>query len=158
VEFFNGAGMGKAADVAIAGTVAGYAVLTGVNALADLVKRPDVTAWLSKVTPKDTAVWEKLPPDQKALFSDDMAKLFQAAKSKGIHVSPALTAFVVGTVASQSKDDPKGLKKQYDDLQNSFHKAGMAQQPAQPQAPPGPQSSVKVTHRFNSQTGQIEAA
>ena len=52
--------------------------------------------------------------------------------------------------------DPKDLLAQAEDLQNSFHRAGMAQHPAQPAAP-GPQSFLRPTHRFDETSGNIVA-
>jgi hypothetical protein len=43
-----------------------------------------------------------------------------------------------------------------DELQDMFHQSGLA--PAPERAAPGPQSSLKITHRFNPQSGAIEAA
>jgi hypothetical protein len=127
--------------------------------LANLLERPDVTAWLSKVTEKDVAQYEKLPPEQKALFTQDMKTLVDAAKTKGIEVSPAMRAFVAGTVASQKKDPLDDVKDKASELQQQMHKSGLAPAPKEtPVAPPGPQSSTKITHKFNPSTGEIEAA
>ena len=159
-ELFKGFGAKAAASTALYGVAAGGVVLGGSHLLADLVERPDVKAWLSKVSDRHAEAWEKLPPEQKALFTEDMKAIVEAAREKGIPVSPALTAFVAGTAVSQGRknNSPADLKKQAEELQHGFHQSGVGPKPETSPAAPGPQSSTRVTHKFNPTTGQIEAA
>jgi len=167
IELFKGAGAAGATEAALGGIAAGGVVLAGSHILANLIERPDVTAWLSRVTEKDAAVWDKLPPEQKALFTQDMKQLVDAANKKGVKVSPAMAAFVAGSAASQQdkkspgpqssvKASPKDMLAQAAALQDSFHRGGFAQNPSS--APVAQQASAQITHRFNPTTGQIEAA
>ena len=80
---------------------------------------------------------------------------------------------------SAKGEQPKSVleetKQKADDLQNDFHKSGFSPAPAETTPPPAvvtpppaesttpdfdvePQSSNKITHRFNPETGKIEAA
>jgi hypothetical protein len=153
----------------------GPAVLIGSQMLANLMDKPEVQAWVEKVTPRDVAEFDKLPYEQKALFTQDMRDLAEAAKAKGKPVSPALTQFLdkplvkgairvaggYAGVANANKPSLEEIKKQAEELQKSMHLGGFAPAPpaeAPPTAPPGPQSSLKPTHRWNPQTGTIEAA
>jgi hypothetical protein len=156
----------------------GPAVLIGSQVLANLMDKPEVAAWVEKVTPKDVAEFDKLPYEQKALFTQDMRDLADAAAKKGKHVSPALTRFLNkpvvkwGTraaggyagVANANKPSIEEVKKKAEELQNQMHLGGFAPAPTStptPTAPPpasGPQSSLRPTHRWNPNTGQIEAA
>lgn len=96
--------LGLAADVA-----AGLSVLGGSHAIAALLDKPSVVNWISKISPKDIAEFEKLPPEQKALFTKDMRDLAQAAKAKGVAVSPALSTFIGGAAATQG---PSSLREE----------------------------------------------
>ena len=57
-------------------------MLVGSHWLADLMDKPGVAAWVEKVTPKDVAEFDKLPPEQKALFTQDMRDLADAPQRK----------------------------------------------------------------------------
>jgi hypothetical protein len=163
VELFKGASAG-AGEAAIGGLAAGATVFIGSHMLANLVERPDVATWLSKVTDKDVAQWEKLPPEQNALFTEDMKQLSEAAKEKGITVSPSLTGFLAGAgLASQNqkKNSPlDDVKAKAAELQDTMHKSGLAPKPSTTpvaQETTGPQSYLKPTHIFNATKGIIEA-
>ena len=121
----------------------GPAVLLGSQVLANLMDKPEVAAWVEKVTPKDVAEFDKLPPEQKALFTQDMRDLADAAAKKGKPVSPALTRFLGkpvvkwGTraagayfgVANANKPSIEEVKKQAEELQKSMHLGGFAPAP-----------------------------
>jgi hypothetical protein len=160
VELFKGASAG-AGEAALGGLAAGATVFIGSHMLANLVERPDVATWLSKVTDKDVAQWEKLPPEQKAIFTDDMKQLSEAAKEKGITVSPSLIGFLAGAgLASQNqkKSDPlDDVKKKANDLQDMFHQSGLAPAPSPSEGVTGPQSSLKPawSHVFDETSGKI---
>ena len=47
------------------------------------------------------------------------------------------------------------LAPKAEDLQNEFHKSGLAPAPTPEQATPGPQSSLRPTHRFDESTNSI---
>jgi len=164
--------LGHPGVAALEATV-GPSVLVGSHWLADLMDKPEVAAWVEKVTPKDVAEFDKLPPEQKALFTQDMRDLADAAAKKGKPVSPALTRFLGkpvvkwGTraagayfgVANANKPSIEEVKKQAEELQKSMHLGGFAPAPKETPPPaPGGQSSLKITHRFNPDTGMIEAA
>ncbi len=131
VELFKGVGASGAGEAALGGLAAGGVVLAGSHMLANLVERPDVAAWLSNITEKDAAQFRKLPPEQKALFTEDMKKLGDAAQKKGIKLSPAFAAFVGIGAAKQSaqKNSIDEVKKQVEELQKSMHLGGFAPAP-----------------------------
>ena len=148
----------------------GPAVLLGSQVLANLMDKPEVAAWVEKVTPKDVAEFDKLPYEQKALFTQDMRDLADAARNKGKPVSPALTRFLTkpavkwGTraagayagVANANRPSIEEVKKQAEELQKSMHLGGFAPAPKETPPPaPGPQSSFRPTHRFDETTGNI---
>ena len=142
----------------------GPAVLLGSQLLANLMDKPEVAAWVEKVTPKDVAEFDKLPPAQKALFTQDMRDLADAARKKGIRVSPALNQFVskpavkaatrvaggYAGVSGSTQPNLEQIKKKAQELQT---------QPPPQESAPGPQSGAKPawTHVFNPSTGQIES-
>ena len=151
----------------------GPAVLLGSQVLANLMDNPEVAAWVKQVTPKEVAEFDKLPENQKALFTQDMRDLADAAAKKGKPVSPALTRFLSkpvvkwGTraaggyagVANANRPSIEEVKKKAEELQKQMHLGGFAPAPKDTPTPaPGPQSQFKITHKFNPETGQIEAA
>jgi predicted transposase YbfD/YdcC len=75
-------------------------ILAGSHALAGMLERPEVVNWISKVTPKDVAMFNRLPAEEKAVFTQNLNTLVKAAKKKNLPVAQALTAFVAGSVAS----------------------------------------------------------
>lgn len=115
--FSGHAGGAAAADVA-GGASSGGLVLAGSHALANLLEKPEVVDWISKIDAKDVAAWEKLPPDQKALFTQDMKALADTAEAKKIHISPYLSSFVAGSSASQPKT-PEQIKKEAEERQRA---------------------------------------
>ena len=163
--------LGHPGVAALEATV-GPSVLVGSHWLADLMDKPGVAAWVEKLTPKDVAEFDKLPPEQKALFTQDMRDLADAAAKKGKPVSPALTSFLTkpavkwGTraagaysgVANANKPSLEEMKKKAADLHDQMYKSGLSPKPPDATPPPGPQSSLRPTHRWNPNTGQIEAA
>ena len=104
-----------------------------------------------------------LPPEDAAKLRQVLGKLAEVDEQRPSNkpkptIAPAMAAWLAGGAASQKgeKANPTDLKKQAEDLQNSFHRAGMAQHPAQPAAP-GPQSFLRPTHRFDETSGNIVA-
>ena len=134
--------LGHPGVAALEATV-GPSVLVGSHWLADLMDKPGVAAWVEKVTPKDVAEFDKLPPEQKALFTQDMRDLADAAAKKGKPVSPALTRFLSkpvvkwGTraaggyagVANANRPSIEEVKKQAEELRNSMYLGGFAPAP-----------------------------
>ena len=128
---------------AIAELASTPAILGGSHLVANLIEKPEVVHWLSSVTDRHVAVWDKLPPEQKALFSADMKQLIEAARKKGKPVSPALTRFLTkpavkwGTraagayagVANANRPSIEEVKKQAAELQNQMHLGGFAPAP-----------------------------
>lgn len=129
------------------------AILGMSQKIVGLLDKPSVVNWISKVTAKDVIEFQKLPPEQQALFKDDLRILATAAKKKGIKVSPAMSAFIGGAAASQQqkpkiedeevveadpsrgvksvtlpvvKNTPKELLEQSKVLQESFRNSGFA--------------------------------
>jgi hypothetical protein len=149
----------------------GPAVLLGSQVLANLMDKPEVAAWVEKVTPKDVAEFDKLPPEQKALFTQDMRDLADAAAKKGKPVSPALTRFLGkpvvkwGTraagayagVANANRPSLEEMKKKAADLLDQMYKSGLSPKP--PDATPAPQPAAQpaYTHTYDPDTGQIVA-
>jgi hypothetical protein len=84
-------------------------ILAGSHALAGMLERPEVVNWISKVTPKDVAVFNRLPAEEKAVFTQNLNTLVKAAKKKNLPVAQALNAFVVGSSATAST--PKTLQQ-----------------------------------------------
>ena len=154
-------GMNKGlAEALMRGVGAGVAVMTGSIELSKVLDKPEVRAWIGKVTPEKAAAWEKLPPKQKALFTQDMKALIEEADKKKIPVSPALRLFVTGTIASQKAPKTKTAQELVDEY-NAAHPDKAVQNTNTGAAPKtiGNQSSVNPawTHIFNPATGKIEA-
>jgi len=84
-------------------------ILAGSHALAALLERPEVTNWLAKVTPREVAMFNSLPEEEKAVFTQNLNTMVKAAKKKKFPVSQALTAFVAGSGATAST--PKTLQQ-----------------------------------------------
>jgi hypothetical protein len=118
---------------------AGWAIAEGLSAgsilgisqnISSILEKPGVVEWISKVTPKDIKVWEQLPPEQRALFADDMKTLSQAAKDKGFPVSPAINKFIARAASTSGKPrkkklTPKELIQQaHNNLQSGFYQSG----------------------------------
>ena len=85
------------------------AILAGSHVLANLLDRPEVVSWISKVTPKDLALINDLPAEQKAIFTQKLGELVKDAQKRKLSVSRALTALVVGGGATAST--PKTLQQ-----------------------------------------------
>jgi hypothetical protein len=153
--------------VALLEATVGPAVLIGSQILANLMDKPEVVAWVEKVTPKDTAEFDKLPPEQKSLFTQDMMDLADAARKKNIKVSPSLTKWLATNgvrravggyagVTGANPPSPQELKKQADELYKKIYGTEPPHPTEEPQTI-GPQSSTQGhTHIFNPSTGQIE--
>jgi len=153
--------------VALLEATVGPAVLVGSQILANLMDKPEVVAWVEKVTPKDTAEFDKLPPEQKSLFTQDMMDLADAARKKNIKVSPSLTKWLATNgvrravggyagVTGANPPSPQELKKQADELYKKIYGTEPPHPTEEPQTI-GPQSSTQGhTHIFNPSTGQIE--
>jgi hypothetical protein len=89
------------------------AILTGSESVARLLEKPEVQSWLSKITPKDVAMWEKLPPEQKAVFSEELKPIVQAAAAKRFPVASSLVRFVgAATAAPQAAKSLRQLREE----------------------------------------------
>jgi hypothetical protein len=86
-------------------------ILAGSHAIAGLMERPSFINWITKITPEDVAAWEKLPPSQKALFTENLKAATDAAEKKGITVSPLVKSFVIGA-ATNRKNTVKELRQE----------------------------------------------
>ncbi len=129
--------------VAVAELLSSPVVLAGSHGLARLIETPAVKDWMGQITPKDVAVWNKLPPSHKAVFAQDLSTLVDAAKQKKMSIAPALLKFVETATLSRNspqikdtevtpelppmKADPKDLLRQANDLQDQFKQQGMSQ-------------------------------
>jgi hypothetical protein len=151
-------------------------IMGGSNMVASLLEKPEVVSWLSKINDKDVEAFNKLPPEQRAVFTQDMKDLADAAKKKGVAVSPVFSRFVnkplvkgairvaggYAGVANANKPSLEEIKKQAQDLHDQMYKGGLAPAPATTpplqEATPDPQSSLRPTHIFNATKGIIEAA
>lgn len=109
-------------------------ILAGSHALAALLERPEVTNWLAKVTPREVAMFNRLPEEEKAVFTQNLNTMVKAAKKNKFPVSQALTAFVAGSGATASTPKTlqqlrqEALKRQQQQLQGQ--EAQTPQEPA----------------------------
>jgi hypothetical protein len=85
------------------------AILAGSHVLANLLERPEVVSWLSKVTPRDLSLIRNLPEEQRNVFVKNLGALVEDAKKRKLPVAQALTAFVAGSGATAST--PKTLQQ-----------------------------------------------
>jgi hypothetical protein len=76
--------------------------LLGSHALANLFDSPKFTERLGKITSRDLAAVSKLPPQEQAVFKQNLGQMVNMAKQRGVPVSPALRAFVVGSAVAPS--------------------------------------------------------
>jgi hypothetical protein len=139
----------------------GPAVLVGSTLLADLLEKPGVAEWLSKITPQDAAAWEKLPPEQKALFTKDMTQLVGAAQKKGIPVAPSMLAFLAGAAGSQpaAAKSLKELREEAEKRKAAATAAESEQVEPEEAKPVEPQSFARpYTHVFDEEKGVIVPA
>jgi hypothetical protein len=143
---------------------AGEAVLLGattyysVAKVADFLEDNKVVKWLSEPPQRDIDELLKLPEDQRKGIISKFAPVVKTAQAKGVKVSPAIMAFLAGKASV--KQDKKNtsleeMKKKADELQNQMHLGGFAPAPKETSPPPGPQSSLRPTHRFDETTGNI---
>lgn len=100
-------------------------ILVGSHALANLLDKPEVAAWIGKVTASDVAAFEKLPPTEKAVFTQNLRQLVEGAEKKKIAISPLLTAFVAGSAATAKT--PKTLKQLREEAQQRQQKSQNAE-------------------------------
>ena len=85
------------------------AILAGSHVLANLLERPEVVSWISKVTPKDLSLIQNLPEEQRGVFVKNLGELVKDAQKRKLPVAQALTAFVAGSSATAST--PKTLQQ-----------------------------------------------
>lgn len=97
---------------AIAEVAQAPVVLLGSHALANLLERPEFAEWVGKVTPKVLQGIDKLPPEERAVFTQNLRQVADTARKKKMRVSPALTAFVTGSVATTSTPTLKQLREE----------------------------------------------
>jgi len=100
---------------AIAEVAQAPVVLLGSHALANLLERPEFAKWVGTVTPKVLQQIDKLPPEERAVFTQNMRQAVNAAQKKRMRISPALTAYVVGSAATTKT--PKQLREEAQRLQ-----------------------------------------
>jgi hypothetical protein len=99
------------------------AILAGSHVLANLLERPEVVSWLSKVTPKDLSLIRNLPEEQRGVFVKNLGELVKDAQKRKLPVAQALTAFVAGSSATASTPKTiqqlrqEALKRQQQQLQ-----------------------------------------
>jgi hypothetical protein len=161
--------LGHPIPAALAELAAVPIVIGGSHLVAKLLEKPEVVNWLSKITSKDVAEWNKLPQAQKALFANDMEQVVKAARKKKIKVSPAMTAFVSGTASSQQKNTEETEPTQdQDNEQESTPPQGVsslrhlreeAERRRPQQVASAESSSVKPawTHIYDPISGEIKA-
>jgi hypothetical protein len=89
------------------------AILTGSEALASLLEKPNVSRWVAEITDRHVAEWNQLPPEQKAVFQQELKPVVETAKAKGMRVAPALAAFVgTGAAAQERGKSIKDLREE----------------------------------------------
>jgi hypothetical protein len=125
-------------------------ILAGSHMLADALEKPEVVNWISQVTPQVADAYDKLPPEEKAVFTQNLRQMVELAQKKGMAVSPVLKAMALGTAASQNQTGGKTVKELRDEAEK--------RKPA-----PGPQSSAQpsgrpYTHVFDEERGAIVPA
>jgi hypothetical protein len=108
-----------------------FAVVEFSNAVANLLEKPGVVEYLSRITNKDIAAFEKLPPKQRALFKEDMTALTKEAKKQGVTISQVFDKFLKTATAAGSTTErkkkltPKELLDQaHNNLQSGFYQSG----------------------------------
>lgn len=72
-------------------------------ALATMLENPKIVAELTKFNARDAAAIQRLPPEARTAFVGDFKPVVDAAKAKGVPVSPALSALVGSQAATQKK-------------------------------------------------------
>lgn len=82
---------GVAESIATAG-----AALVATDKIAAFLERPAVQEWLTRPEPSDMARLNRLPPEQRAVVAEGLQPAIDAARAKGIKVSPVLLAYVGG--------------------------------------------------------------
>jgi len=149
-------------------------VYYGTGLLADFLDRENVAKWLAEPPQRDIDTLMKLPEDQRNEVISKFEPVVKEAETKGLKISPSITKWLAAGAASQTEKKkqitdstslpgpqssvtrPKELLQQASELQDSFHRGGFSQHPSQGQT--GSQAVTKITHRFNPETGAIEAA
>jgi hypothetical protein len=66
----------------------------GSGKMAELLENPETRASLSQITERDIAELRKLSPEQQSALGSELKAMVDAAPSKGVKVSPALSAWV----------------------------------------------------------------
>lgn len=125
------------------GLMFGQAVVTLVTSI---LRRESALEWLARPSAEDLKVINTLPPADAARLREAFKALAkeeidQDPKKASIKIAPEAAAFLgTQSIGQQSLDQ---IKKEADQLQ---------------QGTPGPQSSLKITHRFDPVSGSIVAA
>lgn len=121
-SFFMGHPYAAAMEISSPAAVIGFS-----SGVAHLLEKPGVIEYLSRVTDKDVAAYKKLPPEQQALFKDDLGSLSKKAEEKGATISPVLSAFIASPTVTprKKKPTPKELLEQaHKNLQSGFYQSG----------------------------------
>jgi hypothetical protein len=77
--------------------------------LANLFERPEVVNWIARVTPKDLAAIEKMPPEERAVFAQNLGEVAKAAQQRRIPISPTLARYATSVAITATS--PKTLKQ-----------------------------------------------
>lgn len=89
------------------------ALLYGSYKFTQLLQRPDVLNWLTRPSAGQLAALNALPLSERKAFTEGLRPIVDAAKKKGIRVSPAIASFAVGAGATQqSTQDKEALRKE----------------------------------------------
>ena len=139
---------------------------TGVTILTRALRSPSMLEWLAKPSAEDLNAIDTLPPQDAAKMRQIVGALRdeeirQDPNKANIKIAPVMAAWLAGTSASRNQKNTPSIddvKKKADELQDHFHKSGLAPAPTPEQATPGPQSSLRPTHIYNATKGIIEAA
>jgi hypothetical protein len=84
-------------------------ILGGSHVLANLFERPEVVNWIARVTPKDLAAIEKMPPEERAVFAQNLGEVAKAAQQRRIPISPTLARYATSVAITATS--PKTLKQ-----------------------------------------------
>ena len=104
-------------------------VLLGSHALANLLERPEFAKWVGTVTPRVLQQIDKLPPEERAVFTQNMRQAVDMAQKKRMRISPALTAFVVGSAATTTTPTLKQLREKAQQLQQGTQQQSQEETP-----------------------------
>jgi hypothetical protein len=154
--FMRGEGVGVFGSTMLIGQ-------TGVTLLTRALRSDSLLNWLAKPSVEDMKLISTLPPEDAARMREILGALKdeeirQDPKKANIKIAPAMVTWLAGTSASRNqKNTPHidDVKKKAEDLQNEFHKSGLAPSPTPPEGT-GPQSRNQThTHIWDATTNRI---